>query len=206
MRITDILRNKKYRLVFITVYSVIIVAIYLIQISPTIRSFFISDRKYPIKELILDKENLILKYKIDSLLQVIESQQSIAVDTVRLDNKSEISFELDKLNQRIEELALDVEKNSESYIALRQSLNPINPDEVLTIVRMMDEVKSLKEVQNNFEKRVEENMKSIGQNVIYRSESSDKTANIILLVLVPIIINFLYTVWKDYKKDKPETT
>ena len=180
-----------------------IIIIYFSNFSDTFFNYLVKTKttKTSRDELIL--ENDLLQGKIDSLLQLSNRIQPVKIDTVvRLDDSSRVYEEIIRLRITLSSMSDSIKKNSESYLALRQSLNPINPDEVLTIARIMDEVKKLNERQNNFEKRVEDNLRSVSQNVLYRAESSDKTTNIILLVLVPIIINFLYTVWKDYKKDK----
>ena len=38
--------------------------------------------------------------------------------------------------------------------------------------------------------------------ILREKESSNRATNLILVVIIPLVLNFLYTVWKDFKKGK----
>ncbi|MDW3195272.1 MAG: hypothetical protein R8G66_23050 [Cytophagales bacterium] len=209
--IFDFIRNKRTRIIATLVYIVFIVVFYFTEISEVYDKVFNRTpdnefvRKIPESET---KSELI--QRIDSLESIIRAFQIRESENSLPDSDNE-NGKVQNHNKELVELRLEinsveerVDKNFEDFKALRQALNPINPDEVLTIARMMDEIKSIQEQQSNFEKRIENNLESISRNVLYRTESADKTTNVILLVLAPILLNFFYAIWKDYKKEKPK--
>ena len=83
--------------------------------------------------------------------------------------------------------------------ALRQAINPTKPDEILTIARLTDEVKDIREDFVSFQKQLEARHQSFQSSILREIKSSNDSTNLILIVLLPLILNFLYTIWKDFK-------
>ena len=84
-------------------------------------------------------------------------------------------------------------------LALRQAINPTKPDEILTIARLTDEIKDVRGDLTSFRKQLEEQQRSFQSSILRELNSSKESTNLILLVLLPLVLNFLYTVWKDIK-------
>lgn len=95
-------------------------------------------------------------------------------------------------------------KISDYTLALRQAINPLKPDEVLTIARLTDEVKALQSDFNGLEKAMSEKHKDFSASILRELKSSNDATNLILVVLIPLLLNFLYTVWKDFKSERRE--
>ena len=77
--------------------------------------------------------------------------------------------------------------------------NLLKPDEVVTIVRLKDELSSIQKDQvelKNELTREQENFKAIINNKV---EAADKSTNLIFVVLLPIVLNFVYQVYRDRK-------
>jgi hypothetical protein len=87
-------------------------------------------------------------------------------------------------------------------LGLRQAINPIKPDEVLTIARLTDEVKSIRKDFKDLQSQIRVQQQSFESSILREFKSSNDSTTLILVVLVPLILNFLYTVWKDIKKGK----
>ena len=100
----------------------------------------------------------------------------------------------------------NIEKQTEIITALRQAINPLKPDEVLTIARLQDGIidlnKNVTELENNINVRLQYFEDSIKREMT----SSNNSTTLILVVLIPLVLNFLYTVWKDFRKPEKNET
>ncbi len=87
--------------------------------------------------------------------------------------------------------------------SLREAINPYRPEEILTVVRVKDEITILKtkiEQINDMVKREQDNFKNA---VAREIDATSKSMYLILIVLIPLVFNFLYTtVWKDFRENK----
>jgi uncharacterized protein (UPF0335 family) len=92
-----------------------------------------------------------------------------------------------------------IEAVDNQTLALRQAINPTKPDEVLTIARLTDEIKDIREDFSDVRKQLESQQQSFQSSILRELKSSNDSTTLILVVLVPLILNFLYTVWKDLK-------
>jgi hypothetical protein len=128
------------------------------------------------------------------LIDVID--QKLAVSKDDLTNLA-ITSELKKLNIRIDELSND-------SLALRQAINPVKPEEILTIARLTDEVKSIRSDFTDLEKSIFEKHREFSGSILRELKSSNDATNLILIVLLPLILNFLYTVWRDLRSERKE--
>jgi hypothetical protein len=100
--------------------------------------------------------------------------------------------DLRALEHRINEM-------EETTLGLRQAMNPMAPDELLTIARLGDEVRSLRADYVKLEEALVQDLGSFQQSVQRELQSANSSANLILVVLVPLAFNFLYTIWKDMR-------
>jgi hypothetical protein len=95
------------------------------------------------------------------------------------------------------ELLRRIDQLSESNLAIRQALNPLNPDEVLTIARLKDALESMKKSQDEFAEKIDERLENLRSSVLRELDASSKSANWLFVIVVPLVINLLYTMWKD---------
>lgn len=132
----------------------------------------------------------------EKLLAVVN--EKLKVDKEDL-TKLSIANELSDFGKRLDEI-------DQNHLALRQAINPLKPDEVLTIARLTDEVTALKSEFGDFEKTMSDKHKEFSASILRELKSSNDATNLILVVLIPLLLNFLYTVWKDFKSERQENT
>jgi len=125
---------------------------------------------------------------------LIDEKLTLADEDV---SKLSIANKLQTLNDRLA-------KVDELTLALRQAINPLNPEEVLTIARLTDEVKSLKAEYSGLEVAIKEKHTEFSNSILRELKSSNDATNLILVVLIPLLLNFLYTIWKDFKVERRE--
>lgn len=131
---------------------------------------------------------------LDSILsQLIIIEGDEKVITLIGNEFKETSKTLQNIYEELNPLRVQLE-------GLRQSINPINPDEVLTIVRLKDEIVDLKEDLVSYKEKMDNQQSEFRDFILREKETSNRATNLILVVLIPLVINFLYTVWKDLKK------
>lgn len=107
---------------------------------------------------------------------------------------------------KLKEVESKIEKVEQSTLALRQAVNPLKPEEVLTIARLTDEIVALKKDYTELKNTTRKDQDSFEQSMLREAKSSNQSTMLILVVLIPLVLNFLYTVWKDLKetnKEKP---
>lgn len=109
---------------------------------------------------------------------------------------------LQSVEFRFKELDSKINKLAEQNLGLRQAINPLSPDEILTIVRLKDSVNILSSKVDNLEKDINEKQDSFKNSVIRELDSSGKAMNLILVVLIPLVLNLLYSSWRDRKESK----
>lgn len=145
----------------------------------------------------LQEQNLFLNQQIKSIEGRMNNLQIIIYE---IRSANTVSSAPNSLNIRLASTESKLEEVSNKTEALRQAINPLKPEEVLTIARLKDE---LIKMNQNFD-TLEENLKSSQEKfeASIRSEqnSSNQSTTLILVVIIPLILNFLYTVWKDFKK------
>ena len=108
------------------------------------------------------------------------------------ENPTIVTEKLASLNKRIDEV-------DSKTLALRQAINPINPNEIITIARLTDEVKSIRSDFSKVQKQIEGKQQSFESSVLREIKSSSDSTTLILVVLLPLVLNFLYTLWKDIR-------
>lgn len=110
----------------------------------------------------------------------------------------QISLEFEKLNNEL--LNLDDNLNE-----LKRSLNPDKIEDILLISRMQDRLIQVQQNQKLQFESIIARMENFQSSVIAQTESQKTSVNFLLIVLIPLILNASYTIWKDYKKEKEET-
>ncbi|HCE1777954.1 TPA: hypothetical protein NG563_004716 [Vibrio parahaemolyticus] len=137
-------------------------------------------------------------------LELIQTRLTELVDEKIASVPSSEKTEFVVINQKLTNLATKIENVSDQTIGLRQAINPTKPDEVLKIARLTDEVKSLRTELTKIEKNVAAQQKAFQDSIIRELKSSNDSTTLILVVLLPLVLNFLYTVWKDFKVSAQE--
>ncbi len=130
------------------------------------------------------------------LMDVVDDKLTLSKEEL---TKLSITNELNDFNSRLDDL-------TKKTLALRQAINPLKPDEVLTIARLTDEVKALQGEFETLEKATSEKHKEFSASILRELKSSNDATNLILVVLIPLLLNFLYTVWKDFKSERKDET
>ena len=112
------------------------------------------------------------------------------------------SIEIAALDERFKNIEDKIENVKQQTTGLRQAINPTKPEEILTIARLADEVKGMKKDLNDLEQKLSSQQETFQGSILREIKSSSDSTTLILVVLVPLVLNFLYTVWKDIKSEK----
>jgi len=111
------------------------------------------------------------------------------------------------IDLRLTALQDSINKQSEITTSLRQAIDPLKPDEVLTIVRLKDQIVDLNKDLKNLEESQKDRQQTFEDSIKRETSSSNQSTTLILVVLIPLVLNFVYTVWKDFRKsDKDKNT
>ena len=105
------------------------------------------------------------------------------------------------LSEKFSEIDERIKKIENSSMALRQAINPKNPEEILTIARLTDDLSALREKLNDLEVTLSKNLTVFQKSIIREITSANNSNTLILAVLIPLVLNFLYTVWKDFREN-----
>ncbi len=103
-------------------------------------------------------------------------------------------------NNKISALNLRISKIEEQTKGLREAINPLNPEEVLTIARLNDGLKNIETKQKSLSIDIEGKFESFKTSVIRELDASSKSINWLFLVLIPLVMNLLYSMWQERKK------
>lgn len=138
--------------------------------------------------------------EIDKMINIIkEYEQMIKAFKISKEDTSAIAMEnkLIKIEKKINDI-------DQQTIALRQAINPIKPEEMLTIARLKDEVIILrKRIDEIYDMQKRE--QDYFRNAIARElDASGRTTYLIVAILVPLALTFSYTIWKDRREEKKE--
>jgi len=159
---------------------------------------------YPIKKRVLinkytlQKEIVKSRYEMERITNEINEllKQKIA--------EAPKSIEIASLDQRFKNIDDKITAVKEQTVGLRQAINPSKPEEILTIARLTDDVKAIRKDLEDLESGLNVQQKNFQDSILRELKSSGDSTTLILVVLIPLVLNFLYTVWKDFKSDKNE--
>ena len=99
----------------------------------------------------------------------------------------------------IENLRTEVNDLKHMTLGLRQAINPENPEEILTIARLSDQVKTTKERFDRLEHDLD---KKYGEFVAIVTRELDRVGNstiLIVVALIPLLLGWGFTAWKSWK-------
>ncbi len=140
----------------------------------------------------LNKELLLLqsdqKKLKSSLSHFLQSSQQIQ-------NPDQVMVALAGLRTQVDQI-------NEQTIGLRQALNPMKPEEVLTIARLTDIISNLNSRIDQVEKEMDEKHRIFRESVIRELEASNKATTWLFVVIIPLVLNLLYSIWKDRREYK----
>lgn len=200
-----------FREPFMRYFQLIIAVVALIITSITVFQQLVENKDMTQKvridqyrnELELKNRNKLLIKQIDTLRNFLQQSQ-LQQNLIKKVDSPKGSLAYNQFTMRLSTLENKVDKISKIQDGLRQAINPMKPDEVLTIVRLKD---ALTEITKDFS-ALEENYKlrqqAFEESIRHETSSSNQSTNLILVVLIPLVLNFLYTVWKDFKKSDPK--
>lgn len=150
------------------------------------------------------RERTYLMQKMNDELQYRISKQQKLLDSLSKEYiKDSIPNEI-LINEKLNSIAKRLELIEEQTKGLRQAINPLNPDEVLTIARLNDGLKVLNEKQNSSTQNSQARFDSFKTSILRELDASSKSINWLFLVLIPLVMNLLYSMWKDAKEKKSE--
>jgi len=131
-------------------------------------------------------ENLKLKFENAKLRRI-----QYDFDSLRRVPKAKVD---EDIRVKIFELENRVKEQDTTILGLRQALNPFKPDEVLTIARIKDEVNKLKDANSSLTNQDLTRQQNFEDSIKRELDNSSKNSYLILAVLIPLVLNFLYTV------------
>ena len=146
------------------------------------------------------KENYELKVKLEQIQEKLNviNKDSTLYNQLNPDHDS-------NMNKRLLIIETNLSDLTENHNNLRRSLKPTDIEDILTIPRLQDEVKILGNNLKDLESDLMQRQSSFEASIRTESESADNSTDLILVVLIPLVINFLYTVWKDIKETHKKT-
>ena len=114
------------------------------------------------------------------------------------------SVEIASLDQKFKNLEDKITAVKEQTVGLREAINPSKPEEILTIARLTDDVKAIRKDLEDLESNIHVQQTNFQDSILRELKSSGDSTTLILVVLIPLVLNFLYTVWKDFKAEIKE--
>lgn len=175
-------------------------SMYFLKYKSSITDYYIYNELRELKE-----RNEILAEKLkneiaenDKLKKNITENNKLIIGSSKNNKDIGVNQQINKIEKKLNEI-------DDRTIALKQAINPYRPEEVLTVVRVKDEVNILKNrIEQIYDmlKREQDNFKNA---VAREIDATGKSVYLILIVLIPLVFNFLYTtVWKDFREQKKE--
>lgn len=107
---------------------------------------------------------------------------------------------------KLKDLEGKIAKINDEIMGLRQAINPLNPDEILTIARLKDSINNLSTNLQKLEVNIAKGQEEFRKSVLRELDASGKAMNLVLIVLIPLVLNLLYSIWKDRKEIKKVTS
>lgn len=143
------------------------------------------------------KESLYEQKEIqDSLYVILERNINALVSekTEMFAEKSIIRLQLQL--KRLEDSLSIIATQSEG---LRQAINPIHPEEVLTIARLGDRLSQMTSDIKDFEERTQKQQEMFRQSINRDVNRIDNLTILMIVALVPVFFQFISNFWRDTK-------
>ena len=155
----------------------------------------LSSRQQYIHYKIEELEDKILNETLEPFLEeLVKKKLAIPVQTL----------DLKKIENDIADLNKKIEETDRKTLALRQAINPTKPDEVLTIARLTDAISSIEKETKALREQNKRELEDFKASVLRELDASSKATNLILVVLVPLVLNLIYNLWRDRQKRTPK--
>jgi uncharacterized membrane protein YdbT with pleckstrin-like domain len=154
----------------------------------------------------ISAERLAAERTLDAVYGTLQAD-SLSLRLARIERALSMSSPLlrqSAIFTKIEDVESRIGRVEARTLALRQAINPLKPDEILTIARLTDEIMTLKRDLTQFQETITNRQVSFEASLRNEAKASNQSTNLILVVLVPLVLNFLYTVWKDMKQARKE--
>lgn len=135
--------------------------------------------------------------RLERIIRVEVSRHFTALDQLPHGGDPEVRAKLTSLETELQQL-------KDSYLGLRQAIDPLQPEEVLTIARLGDEVARLSEEIDELSNDLAGDQSAFQTAVRRELDASDKTLSVVLVVLIPLVLNLLYSFWQDRRKDQKQ--
>ncbi|MEM1202945.1 MAG: hypothetical protein AAGN66_06925 [Acidobacteriota bacterium] len=119
---------------------------------------------------------------------VTVSEPGINADASESGTGSELEARLDRLSSEVE--------------TLRGALDPTK-EEVLTVLRLKDRIIELEEEREEFEDQMMDRYKELSASMEARVKVASDSVKWLLLVVIPLVINLVYSIWKDVRGQSP---
>lgn len=189
-------KNKKRLLdsIFRRITTILVVLGMTLGISTQFSSFLNSKNEIRERTYLMEKMNEELKSRI--------SKQQIILDSLSKGHLRDTIPNEILINEKLNSIGSRLSKIEEQTKGLRQAINPMNPDEVLTIARLSDALKIINEKQNTLIQNNQAQFESFKTSILRELDASSKSINWLFLVLIPLVMNLLYSMWKDAKEKK----
>ena len=167
-----------------------IVSLIIAMIAGTEKGMLTTERKYA-SERELEDIRIYLKGLEQRIDRIVASDSQI--------NDSGITF---KFQNMYAELNSKMNKLSEQTLGIRQAISPLKPDEVLTIARLREAIDLVNKNQSRLESDLNQKMEDFKSSVLREIGSMSKTFTWLFVVLIPLVLNLIYTMWKDRRESK----
>ncbi|GEM_PF-6353981 len=133
--------------------------------------------------------------RLDTMLTILGERE--LRDSSRLPDGFQLYIENEFSN-----LKRGVRENANATLALRQYFEPVNPDEVLTIARLKDEVKAIKVDQLNYQKQVDNALLNMNKRIEDRNSFYDLILNAFLIAIGALVVDYVVKRYMSYKAQK----
>lgn len=195
---------KKRRTSFESIFRKFTAVIAGIGLAAAIASQITSIYESKQEELLLQERAFQMRKFSDSMIQKINKQNELIRAKIAELTKENLPKDV-YLNQKLEEIDSRLSTVEEQTKGLRQAINPLNPEEILTIARLNDALNAVHEKQLNLTETTEDKFDNFKASVIRELDASSKSINWLFLVLIPVVMNLLYSIWKDNKEKRLKT-
>jgi hypothetical protein len=126
----------------------------------------------------------------DTLLKILQNPKAI--------EKASIDLKLYQINTT---LAQYIQQTN----ALLEAFNPTKPEQVLTIARLKDAVVQIQNDEKNLEDRLKAQQSNFEDSIKRELATSSNSYYWIMFILLPLIIQFFYNIYKDNRKTETNT-
>ena len=125
----------------------------------------------------------------------INTLVSEKIDTFAEQSISELQLQLKRLEDSLSVIANQSE-------GLRQAINPIHPEEVLTIARLGDRLSQMAINIRDFEHRIQKQQEAFQLSIIHDMDRNNNLTILMIVALIPLFLQFISNFRRDTKNKK----